>query len=74
MIATHNIKVNGKWIRPGEEYGNEVPSPRKKAETVAEQKPVAETAAPEAKEPARKAEPKQESKPKAPVKRKKVGE
>ena len=21
MIATHNIKVNGKWIRAGEEYG-----------------------------------------------------
>ena len=20
MIATHNIKVNGKWIRPGESY------------------------------------------------------
>lgn len=21
MIATHNIKVNGRWVRAGEEYG-----------------------------------------------------
>jgi len=23
MIATHNIKVNGRWIRAGEAYGEE---------------------------------------------------
>ena len=44
MIATHHIKVNGKWINPGEAYGEqkkvkEEPKPavqeEKKAEPVA---------------------------------------
>jgi len=37
MIATHNIKVNGMWIRAGEQYGE--PEAKQKAEKVAE--PVA---------------------------------
>ena len=37
MIATHNIKVNGRWIKPGEEYGVEKKAaPKKVAETVNE--------------------------------------
>ena len=32
MIATHNIKVNGRWIRAGEEYGEKKPQPVKPAE------------------------------------------
>lgn len=41
MIATHNVKVNGRWIRAGERYGDpepirEAPAPVK-AETPAEQ-------------------------------------
>ena len=34
MIATHNIKVNGRWIMTGEKYGEEAPA--KKAEQPAE--------------------------------------
>lgn len=42
MIATHNIKVNGNWIRAGEEYGGhdvkeipkEAPDAVKEAEAV----------------------------------------
>ena len=44
MIATHHIKVNGRWIHPGEEYGEPKkaeaePKPEVKAEEKAE--PVA---------------------------------
>lgn len=53
MIATHHIKVNGKWIHPGEAYGeseakvapaNEVAETNvpteEKQETTAEVKPA----------------------------------
>lgn len=46
MIATHNIKVNGKWVMAGEAY--EVEEPRKADETkevenadVAQEEPAA---------------------------------
>ena len=39
MIATHNIKVNGRWIRAGEEYEPERVATPKRAEK-AEPKPV----------------------------------
>lgn len=43
MIATHNIKVNGKWIRAGEEYGEpEQKKPAKVAEKAPEAEPVKE--------------------------------
>lgn len=43
MIATHNIKVNGKWIRAGEEYGEpEQKKPAKVAEKAPEAEPVEE--------------------------------
>ena len=40
MIATHNIKVNGRWYMAGEEY--EVEEPRTAAKPVAvQEEPVA---------------------------------
>ena len=37
MIATHNIKVNGRWVKPGEEYGEEKKAaPKKVSEPVKE--------------------------------------
>ena len=44
MIATHNIKVNGRWVQAGEYY--EAEEPEKKAEEpvkVPEEKPVEES-------------------------------
>lgn len=61
MIATHNIKVNGKWIRAGEEYG-EPEQKAKAAEKAPEAEPVKE-------------EPKAEPKPKTTAsRRKKISE
>lgn len=43
MIATHNIKVNGRWIRAGEEYGEpEQKESVKVTEKVPETEPVKE--------------------------------
>ena len=52
MIATHNIKVNGRWVKAGEEYELEVlakekpveaePAEEKPAEEPVEETPVAE--------------------------------
>lgn len=69
MIATHNIKVNGRWIHAGEEYDAEPVKETKPAEK-AERKP--ETKEPEA--PAVKEVPKQEEKPKSAPRRKKISE
>lgn len=63
MIASHNIKVNGRWILAGQEYEPE----EKKAPVKAE--PAAEPEAP-VKEP----EKKEEAKPKSTARRKKVSE
>lgn len=45
MIATHNIKVNGRWIHPGEEYEEEkavkAEGTAKKVEKPAESTPKA---------------------------------
>ena len=38
MIATHNVKVNGRWVHAGEEYG-EKEAPRTKAEDVKAEEP-----------------------------------
>lgn len=54
MIATHNIKVNGRWVAAGEEYEPDVTLEEKPAEVKAEQKET----------------PKEEPKPKAVRKRK----
>ena len=58
MIATHNIKVNGRWIRAGEEYG-EVKEPKEIKKSV-EQTSEPDIPAPEV----QKEEPKAETKPK----------
>ena len=50
MIATHHMKVNGKWVNPGEEYGEpevkviatEPKQPEAPAVEVPEAEPVAE--------------------------------
>lgn len=66
MIATHNIKVNGRWVLAGQEYEAEEQKAPKKAE-----KPVEEVKEPEA-APEVKAE---EAQPKkAPSRRKKASE
>ena len=61
MIATHNIKVNGRWVHAGEEYTVEKPVPQKAAEEpkkeVKPEQPAVEVE--------KKAEPAVESKPKA---------
>lgn len=51
MIATHNIKVNGRWIRAGEEYGEKKPQPVKSAEPEKKEQPVAEPEVPVVNEP-----------------------
>ena len=67
MIATHNIKVNGRWIHAGEKY---------EPETIVTEKPVEESAEEpieqEADVPAEKEAPKPEAKPKTPSRRKTV--
>ena len=67
MIATHNIKVNGRWIHAGEEYEPEMVV----TETPAE-KPAEESVVQEAEVHAEKEEPKPEAKPKTPSRRKAV--
>ena len=65
MIATHNIKVNGLWIRAGEQY--ELPK------EPAEATPVKAPEVPSVKVEEPKAEaPKEEAKPKTAVRRKKI--
>ena len=67
MIATHNIKVNGRWIHAGEEYeAEEQKTPRKNAKAEEKQ------AAPDVKEE-RKEQP-AEDKPKTATRRKKISE
>jgi len=67
MIATHNIKVNGRWIHAGEEYeAEEQKTPKKNVK--AEDKPDAPTVA-EARE-----EQPAETKPKTAARRKKISE
>ena len=66
MIATHNIKVNGRWVAAGEEYKEE-----------AEKKPARKPAEPKAEKPAEEekaAEPVQEEKPKNTSRRRKTSE
>ena len=67
MIATHNIKVNGRWIRAGEEYETEQAEVQVTAEE-AEHKPEKQEAPVEA------AEKKAEEKPKTASRRKKISE
>lgn len=55
MIATHNIKVNGKWVLAGEEYEPEVTQMEIPVEPVKEE-PAVEAEPEKAEEP--KAEPK----------------
>ena len=71
MIATHNIKVNGRWYRAGEEVPEQAETSKK------EEKPVEKTEAPKAEKPAEKEEPKVESKPRSAstsTRRKKISE
>lgn len=65
MIATHNIKVNGRWIMAGQEYEPETVVTEKTAV-----KPAEEPVVQEAEVPAEKEEPKAETKPKTPSRRK----
>lgn len=67
MIATHNIKVNGRWIHAGEEYEPETVVTEMPAE-----KPAEESVVQEAEIPVEKEEPKTEAKPKTPSRRKAV--
>lgn len=69
MIATHNIKVNGRWILAGQEYDAE-PAKKEKPAEKAERKPEVK----EEEVPAVKEEPKQEEKPKTATRRKKISE
>ena len=66
MIATHNIKVNGRWIHAGEEYEPEAVVTTEHAEEPA--KPEVQA------EPAEEAEKKAEEKPKTASRRKKISE
>lgn len=66
MIATHNIKVNGRWIHAGEEYEAEERKTPKKEK--AEDKP----AAPAVEE--KQEEKPVENKPKTAARRKKMSE
>ena len=59
MIATHNIKVNGQWIRPGETYEDPIAKPVRKKEEPKEEKITEETVIFEEEKP--KAEPKPRS-------------
>ena len=67
MIATHNIKVNGRWILAGEEYEPEAVVTPEKAEE-AERKPEKQEA------PVETTEKKAEEKPKTASRRKKISE
>ena len=71
MIATHNIKVNGKWIHAGEEYAEEAETPVVAEEPVEQDIPEPAPAE-EAEEP--KSEPKAEAKPRSTTRRKKISE
>ena len=66
MIATHNIKVNGRWIRAGEEYGEKKPQPVKPVEPEKKEQPVTEPETPVDNEPETPVaeEPKTEARPK----------
>ena len=64
MIATHNIKVNGRWYAAGEEYEPEVPQDAEEAKAEPE---VQAEAVPEE-------EPKTAPKPKTTTRRKKTSE
>lgn len=44
MIATHNIKVNGRWIPAGTEYGEEKKTAPKKVKEPVSEPEVAEIA------------------------------
>ena len=69
MIATHNIKVNGRWIQAGEEYEPETvvtPEQTEEAKPVPEKKKQAE--------PVEEVEKKAEEKPKTSTRRKKISE
>ena len=68
MIATHNIKVNGRWYHAGEEYELEEVKTPEVAE-VLEEIPIPPVAQ---EEPAKQEEPKEEPKLKTPTRRKKV--
>lgn len=39
MFATHNIKVNGRWVKAGEEYSAEKPDKVRKAQEPEEVNP-----------------------------------
>ena len=71
MIATHNIKVNGKWIHAGEEYTLEEAEAPAVAEEPVEQDIPELAPVEEAEEP--KSEPKAETKPRS-TRRKKISE
>ena len=68
MIATHNIKVDGKWYYAGEEY--ELPKP----ETPKAVEKPAEEPAPVVEEPVKEEAPKAEPKARSTSRRKKVSE
>ena len=44
MIATHNIKVNGRWVAAGEEYEPEIPVNEEPAEMLETAEAVEEPA------------------------------
>lgn len=68
MIATHNIKVNGRWYHAGEEYEPEaVVTPEKADEAVQPEEQAQEA-------PVEEAEKKAEEKPKSASRRKKISE
>ena len=67
MIATHNIKVNGRWIHAGEEYEAEEQNTPKKKEKAEEKQ--ATSVAEEKQE-----EQQAETKPKTAPRRKKASE
>ena len=65
MIASHNIKVNGRWVKAGEEY-----QPEEKAE-----KPVKKAAEPKPeKKPEEKPEQEEPKAKTSPSRRKKISE
>ena len=82
MIATHNVKVNGKWYHAGDEYTLEdaaAPVAEESVTLVAEEPVEQDIPAPEPvieaevkEEP--KSEPKAEPKPRSTTRRKKISE
>lgn len=74
MIATHNVKVNGKWYHAGEEYTLEDAVAPVAEEPVEQDIPAPEPIVEAEVKEEPKSEPKTEPKPRSTTRRKKISE